>query len=59
MGMNGAFSNMGDVGGMGMGQSGINDFSQVMQFMPNGMPNGMMGSMPNMMGEPMCYLSLD
>lgn len=38
-----------------LGMSGMNgalpiDYSQMMQFMPNGMPNNMMGAFPNMMG---------
>ncbi|MCJ1389408.1 hypothetical protein MMC18_002265 [Xylographa bjoerkii] len=28
------------------------DFSQMMQYMPNGMPNNMMGAFPNVMGMP-------
>lgn len=40
--MNGGFPSMAN---MGMG-----DFNQMMQFMPNGMPNNMMGQFPNMMG---------
>ena len=34
-----------------MGLNGMGDFSQMMQFAPNGMPNAMMGSFPNMMGK--------
>ena len=34
-----------------MGVNGMGDFSQMMQFMPNGMPNAMMGTFPNMMGK--------
>lgn len=45
-GTNGGFPNMSN-----MGMTGMGDFSQMMQFMPNGMPNPMMGSFPNMMGE--------
>ena len=41
-GMNGVFPNM--------GLNGATDFSQMMQFMPNAMPNAMMGAFPNMMG---------
>jgi len=41
-GMNGAFPNM--------GMNGMGDFNQMMQFMPNGMPNNMMGMVPTMMG---------
>ena len=41
-GMNGVFPNM--------GLAGATDFSQMMQFMPNAMPNAMMGAFPNMMG---------
>ena len=33
-----------------MGLNGMGDFSQMMPFMPNGMPNNMMGAFPNMMG---------
>lgn len=40
--MNGGFPNMAN---MGMG-----DFNQMMQFMPNGMPNNMMGQFSNMLG---------
>ena len=36
-----------------MGFNGVGDFSQMMQFMPNGMSNAMMGgAFPNMMGKP-------
>ncbi|MCJ1473185.1 hypothetical protein MMC13_001836 [Lambiella insularis] len=40
-----------------LGMNGMNgalpmDFSQMMQFMPNAMPNTMMGAFPNMMGIP-------
>ena len=41
-GMNGVFPSM--------GLNGTTDFSQMMQFMPNSMPNAMMGAFPNMMG---------
>lgn len=34
-----------------MGFNGVGDFNQMMQFMPNGMPNPIMGTFPNMMGE--------
>lgn len=40
---NGGFPNM--------GLNGMGDFSQMMQFLPNGMPNNMMNSFPNMMGK--------
>lgn len=43
---NGGFPNISN-----MGMAGMGDFSQMMQFMPNGMANPMMGSFPNMMGE--------
>ncbi|KAL9125751.1 MAG: hypothetical protein Q9217_005098, partial [Psora testacea] len=43
-GTNGAFPNM--------GFNGMGDISQIMQFMPNGMPNPMMAGFPNMMGMP-------
>ena len=45
---NGGFPNMAN---MGMG-----DLNQMMQLMPNGMPNNMMGQFPNMMGmsPPQC-----
>ena len=33
-----------------MGFNGMGDMSQMMQFMPNGMPNPMMSGFPNMMG---------
>ena len=42
-GTNGGFPNL--------GFNGVGDFSQMMQFMPNGMPNPMMNAFPNMMGE--------
>ena len=42
-GTNGGFPNM--------GFNGMGDFSQMMQFMPNGMPNPMMGAFPNITGE--------
>jgi hypothetical protein len=45
-GTNGGFANLSN-----MGMTGMGDLSQMMQFMPNGMPNPMMGSFPNMMGE--------
>ena len=49
---NGAMGFQGAAGGFpSMGINGIGDFSQMMNFMPNGMPNPMMGSMPNMMGK--------
>ncbi|KAK4692645.1 hypothetical protein P7C71_g4597, partial [Lecanoromycetidae sp. Uapishka_2] len=35
-----------------MGVNGMGEFSQMMQFMPNGMPNPIMGAFPNMMGMP-------
>ena len=41
--VNGGFPNMAN---MGMG-----DFNPMMQFMPNGMPNNMMGQFPNMIGK--------
>ena len=34
-----------------MGINAMGDFSQMMQFMPNGMPNPMMAAFPNMMGK--------
>ena len=34
-----------------MGFNGAPDFSQMIQFMPNGMPNNAMGAFPNMMGK--------
>ena len=36
-----------------MGFNGMGDFNQMMQFMPNGMPNPMMGAFPNIIGEQM------
>ena len=52
-GMNiGGFGFDGTNGGFSMGFNGMGDFSQMMQFMPNGMPNPMMGAFPNVMGEP-------
>ena len=30
---------------------GFNEFNSMMQFLPNGMPNPMMASFPNMMGK--------
>lgn len=54
-GNNGAISFDGTSGGFAnlsnLGMTGMGDFSQMMQFMPNGMPSPMMGSFPNMMGE--------
>lgn len=52
-GMNiGGFGFDGTSGGFpSMGFNGVGDFNQMMQFMPNGMPNPMMGAFPNMMGE--------
>ena len=44
-GMNNGFANM--------GFPGTTDFNQMMQMMPNTMPNALMGTFPNMMG--MCY----
>ncbi len=41
-----------NIGGFpNMGFNGVGDFNQMMQFMPNGMPNPMMGTFPNIMGE--------
>lgn len=53
MGMNGAgFGLEGTNGGfLNMGLNGMGDMNQMMQFMPNGMPNNMMGMVPNMMGS--------
>jgi len=34
-----------------MGFNGAPDFSQMMQFMPNGMPNNTITTFPNMMGK--------
>ena len=42
-GMNGGFASM--------GFNNPADFSQMMQFMPNGMQNNVMGAFPNMMSE--------
>ena len=42
-GTNGGFPNI--------GFNGMGDFNQMMPFLPNGMPNPMMGTFPNMMGE--------
>ena len=51
-GMNGGFANMGNMGNMGgMGFNGVGDFNQMMNLMPNGMPNNTMGAFPNMMGR--------
>jgi len=51
-GMNAGFGFDGSIGGFpNMGMNGMGDFSQMMQFMPNGMQNNMMGSFPNMMGK--------
>ena len=51
---NGVFGFDGNVGGFqNMGLNGMGDISQMMQLMPNGMPNPMMGSLPNMMGKNM------
>ena len=49
---NGTFGFDGAVGGFpNMGMHGMGDFSQMMPMAPNGMPNAMMGSFPNMMGK--------
>ncbi|KAL6716904.1 hypothetical protein ACLMJK_004816 [Lecanora helva] len=49
----GAFGFDGTTGGFAdMAMNGMGDFSQMMQLMPNGMPNPMMNSFPNMMGMP-------
>ena len=52
-GMNiGGFGFDGTSGGFpNIGFNGVGDFNQMMQFMPNGMPNPMLGAFPNMMGE--------
>jgi len=51
-GMNNAsFGFDGTHGFPNMGLNGMGDFSQMMQFMPNGMPNPTMGAFPNMMGK--------
>ena len=42
-GTNGGFPSMG-------GFTGAGDFSQMMQLMPNAMPNSLMSAFPNMMG---------
>ena len=59
---NGAFGFDGTNGGFpNMGMNGMGDFSQMMQMMPGGMPNNMMGSFPGAMGQylqsPMHYLA--
>ncbi len=41
----------GTTGFANMGFNAAPDFSQMMQFMPNGMPNNAMGAFPNMMGK--------
>ena len=53
LGMNGVgFGFDGTNGGFpNLGFNGVGDFNQMMQFMPNGMPNNMMGTIPNMMGK--------
>ena len=48
----GGFGFDGTTGGFpSMGFNGMGDFNTMMQFMPNGMPNPIMGAFPNMMGE--------
>lgn len=44
--------------GTNLPTNGMMDYNQMMQFMPNGMPNGMMGSFPNMMGKHYDYVIL-
>ena len=52
IGMNGSFGFDGSSGAVpNVGFNGMGDFSQMMQFMPNGMPNPMMANFPNMMGK--------
>ena len=50
-GVNGGFTNMGMTNNINnLGFNGVGDFNQMMQLMPNGMPNNMMGGFPNVMG---------
>ncbi|KAL9100101.1 MAG: hypothetical protein Q9163_004491 [Psora crenata] len=52
-GLNGGFGFDGSIGAFpNMAFNGMGDFSQMMQFMPNGMPNPMMAGFPNMIGMP-------
>jgi len=52
MGMNNnSFGFDGATGFANMGFNGAPDFSQMMQYMPNGMLNNGMGAFPNMMGK--------
>ena len=48
---NNSFGFDGTNGFPNMGFNGTPDFTQMMQFMPNGMANSAMGAFPNMMGE--------
>ena len=46
-GMNNGFN----FNGTGFSNMGFNELNPMMQFLPNGMPNAMMGPFPNAMGE--------
>lgn len=48
---NGSFGFDGTNGFPNMGFNGVGDFNQMMQSMPNGMFNPMMGSFSNIMGK--------
>ena len=48
---NGAFGMDSATGFPTMGLNGMGDYNSMMQMMPNGMPNPMMGAFPNMMGK--------
>ena len=56
---NGGFELDGMNGFSNMGFDGSGDFSQMMQFMPNGMQPNAMGGLPNMMGMSSHYQSVD
>lgn len=49
---NGAFGFDGSTGAFpNIGLNGMVDYSQMMHLMPNGIPNTLMGSFPNMIGK--------
>lgn len=48
---NGGFGFDGTNGFPNMGFNGVGDLNQMMQSIPNGMLNPMIGSFPNMMGK--------
>lgn len=57
--MSGGFPGMGNMNNVGnMGFNGIGDYSQMMNFIPNGMPNNMMNPFSNVMGMFVSLLEL-